>query len=107
MMHRENKITRTLFPFSLHRGFLEVERILLTKVEDRDITNSKKRTPLHYAAKDGHADIVHLLLEKGVEIDYRVSNLGENVKLKGNICRNHIHVDTCLRRNTNDILYYK
>ena len=67
------------FPSFFHRGFLDVARILLTKVDDRNITNNRKRTPLHYAARDGHADIVHLLLEKGVEIDYRVSYLEKNV----------------------------
>ena len=56
-----------------NRGFEEVSRILLRKGSDKNALNDKKRSPLHYAARSRHINLVHILLENEAEVDQQVS----------------------------------
>ena len=54
---------------------------------DINVTDNHNTTPLHLAAKEGHSDIIHFLLEKGADVsikDYKDRNPLEIAIEKGN-----------------------
>jgi hypothetical protein len=58
------------------KGDIDSVRFLLAR--DRSLakkTDSDNRTPLHYAARDGHTAICSLLIENGADIEARDNNI--------------------------------
>ena len=57
-------------------GIQEAAHILLQRWQNVDLSDSYGRTPLSYAAENGHDAVVRLLLDKGADIESKDYNRG-------------------------------
>ena len=57
-------------------GIQEAAHILLQRWQDVDLSDGYGRTPLSYAAENGHEAVVRLLLDKGADIESKNYNGG-------------------------------
>ena len=65
---------RTPLHFAALHGHLEICKLLLDRVEDKNPLDFEMCTPLHYAALRGHLDVVKLLIEKNVDVDIKTND---------------------------------
>ncbi|KAH9228613.1 hypothetical protein K456DRAFT_1729013 [Colletotrichum gloeosporioides 23] len=70
------KLLVQLFAENRQMGFYDVVSLLLGRKADINATNSIGQTPLLLAAKDGHEQIVQLLLEQGADHKIADKRLG-------------------------------
>ena len=65
----------TVIPYMVsYRNCLKVAIMLLEVGENKDILNASKVSPLHYAARNGHAELVEFLLAGNANVNQRVSD---------------------------------
>ena len=73
---------------SAKKGNLNAVEEYIKQGNDVNAQNSDEKTPLHYAAWEGHESIVRLLLDKGVDVNARNEygktplDLADNDKIK-------------------------
>ena len=58
----------------LFRSRPVVARFLLDNQADLELRDTLGRTPLHWAAMNGHKSMVELLLSKGVDVNARIQS---------------------------------
>jgi len=58
-------------------GLEEVVNVVLSSRRNLDLTDSYGRTPLSYAAENGHEAVVKLLLEKGADVESKDRKYGQ------------------------------
>ncbi|XP_056152805.1 caskin-2-like [Lampris incognitus] len=81
-----NKVKKTPLDLACEFGRLKVAQLLLSsnmvatllEGEGRDGLDSSSTTPLHLAARNGHRDIIRLLLKAGIDIN-RVTKAGTSL----------------------------
>lgn len=54
---------------AVYFGVVAVIKLLLEKRADVDVKDENERTPLSYAAENGHEAVVKLLLDKQTDVD--------------------------------------
>ena len=70
---KDNNIQTTPLTNASHRGYLNIVKLLVLTGADVNAKegNYGKSTALHWAATDGHSDVVEYLVSKGAELDVR------------------------------------
>ena len=53
--------------WAAENGYVDIYKLLMEKVDDKNLADSSGTTPLHVAAKKGHLEICQLIMENIVD----------------------------------------
>ena len=72
------------FLLTSHRGHAPVVQFILDQGIDVDTADNDGETPLHWAARKGHVEVMKILLARGAQVDKKVRE--QNVQFVTILC---------------------